>query len=153
MSYTPRPNDVPFSIIIDTREQQPWHFPDGVEIENRALKTGDYSLSGHEDSVTIERKSLDDFVQSVTHHRKRFWSELRRMQEIPHRCIIVEGSMTQMDCGLYRSNANRNAVVAIAANIAAEMDVPIYFAGNASLASRWAFLWLRFKARVLKKGD
>ena len=49
-------------IIIDTREQTPWSFPDGVLIERGTLATGDYTLAGLENIVAVERKSLADFI-------------------------------------------------------------------------------------------
>ena len=46
-------------IIIDTREQIPWEFRD-LPTEPGTLDTGDYSVSGLEHLIAVERKSLDD---------------------------------------------------------------------------------------------
>lgn len=57
-------------VIIDTREQLPYNFT--FESTRATLKTGDYSLAGLESVVSIERKSLDDFVGCITTGRDRF---------------------------------------------------------------------------------
>ena len=44
-----------FTIIIDTREQQPWTF-EHYTTANRKLDTGDYSVEGLENLLAIERK-------------------------------------------------------------------------------------------------
>ncbi|MGA2991606.1 MAG: hypothetical protein ABSD88_14110 [Candidatus Korobacteraceae bacterium] len=52
---TPRP-----TLLVDTREQNPFDFSrfEGwfFGIERKALKLGDYSISGLEDSCVVERK-------------------------------------------------------------------------------------------------
>lgn len=54
------------SIIVDTREQQPFEFdPAKVETIRQALTAGDYSLAGFEPSVSVERKSLEEYISSV----------------------------------------------------------------------------------------
>ncbi|MGH7870203.1 MAG: hypothetical protein ACREP9_21820 [Candidatus Dormibacteraceae bacterium] len=56
---TPRP-----VLLVDTREQNPFAFSRFAGwfagIERRALKLGDYSVAGLEDSCTVERKDLSD---------------------------------------------------------------------------------------------
>jgi len=50
-------------IIVDTREQSPYSFATITpppETIRATLKTGDYSLAGYENKITIERKSLID---------------------------------------------------------------------------------------------
>ena len=69
-------------VIIDTREQLPYSFDDEkVEAVPKKLGAGDYSLEGYEDRVAVERKTMDDFVNSVVHGRKRFYKELRKLAE------------------------------------------------------------------------
>jgi DNA excision repair protein ERCC-4 len=80
-------------VIIDTREQQPWSFdPAVVDAEIGTLKTGDYSLEG-DNQFGIERKSLDDFLGTVSVGWGRFVRELNRMDEAQWvaKTIIVEG--------------------------------------------------------------
>ncbi|HEY1192336.1 MAG TPA: hypothetical protein VGE74_32230, partial [Gemmata sp.] len=69
---TERPVRFPGTILIDTREQQPYTFAgfradkrDGggplvVDTETVGLSSGDYSLAGYADRIAVERKSLND---------------------------------------------------------------------------------------------
>ena len=78
-------------IIIDTREQEPFEFDtESVEVLDKALPTGDYSLAGYENLVCIERKSLPDYVQSVIMQRVRFIKEVNKIFELLHSCNAVE---------------------------------------------------------------
>lgn len=79
-------------ITIDTREQRPWSFPEGITIEVGTLKTGDYAIKG-DTRFAIERKSADDFVGTVSSGWERFRRELNRMEEsnFVAKVIIVEG--------------------------------------------------------------
>lgn len=80
-------------IIIDTREQTPYQFatinprPDTTR---QALKTGDYSLEGFEDQVTVERKSLQDAFGTFGRGRRRFVRELERMSEYDFAAVVIE---------------------------------------------------------------
>ena len=81
-------------IVIDTREQTPWHFPEWLgEVSRGTLPTGDYALHG-DSLLAIERKSLNDFVGSVSSDWRRFSEEIDRMLlNMIAAIVIVEGSM------------------------------------------------------------
>lgn len=82
-------------IIIDSREKKPYLFefaPPAVEIVKGPLKTGDYSLKGFEDKITIERKSLSDLFGTCGQGRERFERELERMKEFRYAAIVFEAS-------------------------------------------------------------
>lgn len=89
-------------IIIDTREQRPYSFY-GEEVIHRKLDTGDYSLDGHEEAVAVERKSVDDYMSSISHDRERFEREIERSQSIPDFKVIIEASEQQIMDGDYYS--------------------------------------------------
>lgn len=83
-------------VTIDTREQRPWHFPPyAADVAVDTLRTGDYAVRG-DDGFAIERKSLDDFVGTVSSGWDRFVRELNRMSAWPARVIIVEADMEQL---------------------------------------------------------
>jgi len=86
-----RPNIViPAELVIiqDTREQKGIFKSSDVIIE-RGLKTGDYSIVGFEDKVTIERKSIPDLYGSVK--RDRFEREIERMKKMEWAGLLIEG--------------------------------------------------------------
>jgi ERCC4-type nuclease len=81
-----------FCLIIDTREQNPLFIkpPKGLYIVRDTLKVGDYSVKGFESLITIERKSLNDFYSSISSQRERFEEELKKMQELEWKALVIE---------------------------------------------------------------
>lgn len=79
------------SIIIDTREQQPWAFPSHLaKVKRGMLAAGDYALE-HDIGFAIERKSLNDLVGTIVRDWSRLQRELARMED-GLKIIIVEAS-------------------------------------------------------------
>lgn len=77
-----------FTIIIDTREQQPWSF-DHYVTANKKLDTGDYSIEGLENVVAIERKkSVSEFANNVT--ESRFKDVVDRLSQIKYSFLLLE---------------------------------------------------------------
>lgn len=79
-------------IIVDTREQDSLPLGDirGVEVVRQGLKTGDYSLVGHEDEICFERKSVPDLVGTLIGDHSRFLKEIERMKSFEEKYILVE---------------------------------------------------------------
>lgn len=80
-----------FTIIVDSREKQNLEFQHELveSVEVSKLDTGDYSISGLEDLLCIERKgSLSEFYGNCT--QARFKKELERMTEYKYRFLILE---------------------------------------------------------------
>ena len=84
----------PFTIIIDSREQAPFLFDTVADpapaTVTTGLKTGDYSLQGFEDQITIERKSMVDLFGSCGKGRARFEREFKRMQGFKFAGLVIE---------------------------------------------------------------
>lgn len=82
---TPRP-----TLLVDTREQNPFNFSrfEGwfAGIEKKALRLGDYSVAGLEDTCVVERKDLSDLVHSCTVERNAFIKRPRLMAGIRIAC-------------------------------------------------------------------
>lgn len=132
-------------VIIDTREQTPWHFPmELVEVRRDTLNYGDYALDG--DTWAIERKSLPDFVGTVTAGWERFCRELERMPKEPQRVIIVGGSITQIMSQDYNGSAKPKYVMRRIAELTM-MGVSVLFCDNETFAAMTAYrLFRRRKA-------
>lgn len=95
----------PLHIIIDSREQAPWAWaPSDAVTEMHALVAGDYALASDCEPIkgrdalavrfAIERKSLDDFLGTISSGWDRFQRELTRMESFPARVVIVEGDFS-----------------------------------------------------------
>lgn len=94
-----------YTVVRDTREKEGhgWWF-DPHDLSHRTprclgtvvqgLKTGDYTLKGYEQLLTIDRKQ--DFCELWTNYgeRKRFEDEMRRMLDYKYRYILVESHLT-----------------------------------------------------------
>ena len=65
-----------FSIYIDTREQMPLVIDYPTEI--KGLKFGDYAINDPENKCYIERKSISDFIGTMSGGYERFCREIER---------------------------------------------------------------------------
>lgn len=83
---------LPLTIIEDSREQTPLDFTGikNVEVVRHGLKTGDYSIVGHEDKICFERKSVPDLVGTLIGGHERFLREMDRMKDYEVKYILVE---------------------------------------------------------------
>lgn len=96
MPRTRKPKIFPVDIVVDSREQAPFAFLsiepwDQIPTVTAALPTGDYSLRGFEDRVTVERKSISDFYGSIGADRERFEREMIRMAAMQRAFVVIEG--------------------------------------------------------------
>lgn len=77
-----------FTIIVDTREQQPWSF-EHYAVANKKLDTGDYSIEGLENILVIERKkSVSEFANNIT--ESRFKDVVQRLSNIKYAFLLLE---------------------------------------------------------------
>jgi ERCC4-type nuclease len=139
------------TVVVDTREQEPYAFDAGCEVVRRALPAGDYSIEGFEDSVAVERKTLKDFVSTVIRQRKRFYRELQRLEEYEAACVVVESDLRDVLTGRYRSGAHPNAVLGTVISIVVDFDIPVFFCSDRQAACRFVEGYLlRFCRKKLR---
>jgi len=142
------------TIVIDTREQQPYSFdPERFETVRRALPAGDYSLVGSETRVAVERKSMPDFVSTVIRARKRFHAELRKLAEYEHACIVVEGSLRDLLEGRYLGGAHPNALLGAVVSICVDWGIPVYFCGDRQCAKLFVEAYIERCVRAINERD
>lgn len=128
-------NEGPATIIVDTREQEPYSFdPRLAAVVRRALPAGDYSIGGLEGIVAVERKTLDDFVSTVIHGRSRFREELRKLSGYRAACVVVEAGLPDVLQRRYRGQAHPNALLGNALSIILDFRVPVFFCGSRQAA-------------------
>lgn len=85
-------------IVIDTREQTPFHFdPCLVRVSRGTLRTGDYALA-NDRGFAVERKSLHDFLTTISSGWPRFVREMDRARNtgFPTFPIVVEARLTDI---------------------------------------------------------
>ena len=141
-------------IVVDTREQSPWAFPPEAATTRRGtLRAGDYSLEG-DDLFSIERKSLDDFLGTISSGWERFERELERMADYPAKVIIVEGTLLEVLHGNHNHpNLKFGFVVKRVARLTLD-GVSVLFAGNNVMAAglAWGILYERSQDLEKKNG-
>lgn len=152
----PRAKVTPITILVDSREKLEWKFSESVTVERVTLAAGDYSVQGFSDRAIIERKSLDDLVQTISWNRERFESEIRLLRTYDFKVIIVEAEIRDVIQHRYESRVHPNAVIGSAVAFLVDSGVPTMFAGNAQTAAAMAErMFRRIAERNLfsKKGD
>jgi ERCC4-type nuclease len=116
------------TVLVDTREQDPFNFSrfDGwfAGVEKKAMKLGDYSISGMEQVCVVERKNLSDLVHSLTAERPVFMSRLRRMSTYPQRLLVVTAPLSTVKSSYPFSNSNPNRIMQSLIALLAGWNVP-----------------------------
>lgn len=136
-----------FTIKIDTREQHPWLFQEkqysdaGVIIYT--LPIGDYSLRGFEENIAVERKSLNDYVNTIIQDKERFDRELERLGKMDRALIIVEASFNKVLEAAYESKAHPHSVMGKALSIYVKYNIPVYFCYNRNEAQFLCYTFLK----------
>ena len=132
-------------VVIDTREQLPYKFEDSI---TRTLQTGDYSLFGYEDQITVERKTKADAYGTIGKGRTRFIKELERLREIDYSAIVVEASLSNFVEPPRFSQLNPKSAINSLLAWSIRYGVHVYFADNRVMGN---LLTLRILERYWKK--
>lgn len=125
-------------LLIDTREQKPLDFSLYKErfshIVKMKLEAGDYSILGHEDTISFERKSLGDLVSTLTQGKDRFLRELEKLKDYRYAAIVVEasyGAIVNPANNRYTfSRANPRSIVGMLQAIQLRYNIDIIYSGS-----------------------
>ncbi|ACX72865.1 DEAD/DEAH box helicase domain protein [Methanocaldococcus vulcanius M7] len=106
-------------IIIDVRERNMAKLLHNyANIELKTLEVGDYILS---DRVVVERKTAEDFVNSIID--KRLFNQLKNLRKVERPLLIIEGDNF--------SRIHENALKGAILSITLDFGIPIIFTKNA----------------------
>jgi ERCC4-type nuclease len=130
-----------FTITTDSREQEGYSF--SCSSIKKKLDAGDYSIEGFEHKIAVERKSMEDFVNTVIHGRKRFYKELCSLQNYEYACVVVEGSLRDLLAANYQSGAHPNSLLGSAVAIYINFGIPVFFCGDRQSACRFTEEYLK----------
>jgi len=119
-------------VVIDSREKHPYSF--SFPTVRRKLDAGDYSIEGFEAVAAIERKEINDYVQTVIYQKDRFKKELAKMARYRLKAIVVEASMADILAGRYEGHVPPRSVIGATAGIILGFGVPIHFCCNRQIA-------------------
>lgn len=140
-----------FTIIIDTREQKPWYFPN-YTTANKKLDTGDYSIEGLEDVLAIERKkSVSEIANNIT--EKRFKDVLERLKNTKYAFMLMEFDLKDVMNFPIGSNVpqrvwsklriSSNFIIKNLVEFQTQYNINLLFCGSPSNAAKMATSILR----------
>lgn len=131
------------TFTVDSREPEPWPWapflPEGARLVRGTLETGDLCLAALPDGVTVDRKTVADFLAAIGRERERVDREVRRARHLGSFCFVVEGSLADV----LQANRTRGQLseAAILGSVAAwtRRGAPVLFAGSVAAAADLAF--------------
>lgn len=121
-------------IIIDSREQLPYKFQ--TPAIRGTLHTGDYSIAGLENFISIERKSLDDLVGCLCIGRQRFERELHRGKALDFFALVIEASLSDLVNGNFRSKMTPKSAIQSLMAFSIRYRLPVFFVENRKYGAR-----------------
>jgi ERCC4-type nuclease len=131
---------VELEILVDAHERYPYQFSSQqVRTQRRALACGDYAIEVDDTVVaTVERKSLEDLVSSLTSGRLQF--ALGELASVPRAAIVVEDRYSRV----FSLEYVRPSVVADGlAELAVRWpNVATVFCETRKLAEEWTYRFL-----------
>ena len=153
INFTPK-IDIPkdFILIQDTREQKPL-FKSKPWIISHGLNSGDYSIQGFENVITIERKSIPDLLGTLGKGRIRFEKELNRMSEYKWKGLLIEGLENDVYQPNDFSSMHPNSIYHSLAAIETKWEVNIYYAKDKKHARWWVLSRLVKLYKYLREGS
>jgi ERCC4-type nuclease len=144
-------------LVQDSREQLGYQDLFESPCLIQGLPTGDYSILGAEHLIAIERKSLADFLGSITTGRERFEKELARGRALSCFHLVIEGRLDEIAAGNYGhavSKVNPTSVFETLTAFSIRYNLPIWFVGNRQIGARTTESllkkWLREHAKVFE---
>lgn len=137
-------------LVVDTREQKPWRFPDDVKTVRQALPFGDYSLISSSVLAVIERKSEEDLVTTLTRDADRFRRELIQLANADYGIVVVETSIPSLLEEKYRSKVSGKEILDRVVSLSVDWNVPVVWASDRVCAIAYALRWFQ---RIQKRGE
>lgn len=130
-----------FTVVIDSREQQPYKFENAI---TKSLKTGDYSILGFEDRITVERKTKEDAYTSLGAERARFEKELVRLSQYDYSAIVIESNLADFLSAPAFTKMNPKAAMNSLVSWSVKYKVSVFFASDRTHAKALVY-------RILEK--
>jgi len=135
-------------VIVDSRERNSSVAKElndrGVLTKIKQIEVGDYVLT---DDIVIERKTVDDFLQSIIDGR--LYNQLNKMSSnYSSPMILVEGNQDEL---FTLRNIHRNAIIGTLTTIALKYRIPIIFTKNSAETAE--YIYVTAKREQLKSGS
>jgi Fanconi anemia group M protein len=136
-----------YIVYVDSREMKSEVakrlFEKGAIVKVKNLEVGDYVVS---DRVAIERKTVDDFLESIVDRDRNIFDQLIKLKKFYLKpVLLVEGD------GLYK-RLNPNAIRGALATIAVDLGIPIIFTKNADETAEFILAIAKREQEVRDRG-
>lgn len=116
-----------------------------ADIQHRQLEVGDYILS---DRVACERKTVDDFLQSIVN--QRIFSQMESLaKSYENPLLVIEGSQSSLFNG---RGIHPNTIRGVLSAIAVDYKIPIIWTKDASETAAQMF-WIARREQVMDKRE
>ena len=94
-------------------------------------------MEGRENEITIERKTMEDLVSTLTVNRKTFIKECERMESFKRKIIVIESTLARLKSPYHHSDAHPNSVFGTLIAIQERFGVQVMFAATRELAEEY----------------
>lgn len=138
---THKPTRIPdgFVLVIDTREQRPlFDGRNDIPVEHRVLHDGDYSVSGYETLIIVERKKLSDFLSYVGKERvTKTIPKLCRLSAARFAALIIEEDERKLDGPFTHSKLTGEHVRAFLLSCRVRYGIHVYISKDRAALERF----------------
>ncbi len=146
--------DHPIILIEDSNEQRGYGPLFSSPYVVKGLSEGDYSVVGLEDRISIERKSLEDVIGSLSQGRTRFEKEFRRARALDYFAVVIEGRISDLIAGNYRSRATPQSMFETITSWSVKYKRPFLFCEDRTIAARVTeSLLLKYSRQFVQAAD
>lgn len=139
-----------FVVLVDTREQMPYRFPNSV---NQALSCGDYSvgyyiqnrLITYEKVFAVERKgSVAELYLACGQNREQFEAELEKLAKLQFKAVLCEFNFIDILKEVPQGKIEPQCVYGSVLSWWVKFGVPFFWAGNRENARKVVYRLMEF---------
>ena len=123
-------------MLIDVHEDRPYEFKGLVRIAGttrQALPAGDYAIAEAPGVFCVERRLVEEFNRifaSPSENRPRFLRELQPLLAVPHRFLVIEGTIQYSPGGGRLGQYHKNGMVDFLDALTARYGIQIIFSDS-----------------------
>ncbi len=121
-------------LLVDDNEQWPYEFRGLVRIAGtirQTLPAGDYAVAEAPDIFCVERRRVEEFntiFSNPSNERPRFLRELEPLLAIPHRFLVIEGTIHYTKGGGRLGQYHKNGLMDFLDALTARYGIKIIYA-------------------------
>lgn len=126
----------PIHMLVDVHEDRPYEFKGLVRIAGtirQALPAGDYSIAEAPGIFCVERRLVEEFNRifaNSSDNRPRFLRDLEPLLAVPHRFLVIEGTIQYSPGGGRLGQYHKNGMVDFLDALTARYGLQIIYADS-----------------------